>query len=215
MSTVYEDAPTQALTRNIVVLQKAIEALENCNDTITNEEFVVCGGKRKKADEINANPCNVKLLHMLKLQRRTWRKIIKGELPLIVTQRGKSAKQQYDMTLKDAQAYLGDLQWDYDHSDNEDIPLKVATDDDSDEDEGEEDEEDADDEDDEGEDNEMKSDKASDKEVSDENDSDKEYAEEDNDEDDDENGDDDDDDSDADNEEKDDNEEDNDDEQDE
>ena len=76
----------------------------------------------------------------MRLTKRRLRGLIKGSIPLIDTGVRTNAKKQMEHTLKNAVAYLGDLPYDYNESDNEDLPFKVT---DSDDDDDEADEEEA------------------------------------------------------------------------
>ncbi len=134
-AVVFDDAPTQALTSLFVCIKRACEELKDSDATIEASEFTVAGGKRKRDDNKN-----VKLIDMMHLTKRRLRGLINGSIPIIDPGLKTPAKKQVEHTLKNAVAYLGDLPYDYEESDNEDLPFKVA-DSDDDDDDGEEDEE--------------------------------------------------------------------------
>ena len=137
-AVVFDDAPTQALTSLFVCMKRACEELKDSDATLEASEFTVAGGKRKRDDDKN-----VKLYDMMRLTKRRLRGLINGSIPMIDPGVKTPAKKQVEHTLKNAVAYLGDLPYNYEESDDEDLPFKVADSDDDDDDGEEEEEEDA------------------------------------------------------------------------
>ena len=127
-AVVFDDAPTQALTSLYVCVKKACDELKNSDATLDDSEFKVSGGKRKRDDDKD-----VKLIDMMRLTKRRLRGLINGSIPLVDHGVKTPAKKQMEHMLKDVKAYLGDLPYDYEESDDDDLPFKVAdSDDDSD-----------------------------------------------------------------------------------
>ena len=141
-AVVFDDAPTQALTSLYVCVKKACDELKNSDATLDDSEFKVSGGKRKRDDDKD-----VKLIDMMRLTKRRLRGLINGSIPLVDPGVKTPAKKQMEHMLKDVKAYLGDLPYDYEESDDDDLPFKVAdsddySDDKEEEGEGEEEEDD-------------------------------------------------------------------------
>jgi hypothetical protein len=131
-AVVFDDAPTQAITSLFVCMKRACEELKDSDATIDPSEFTVAGGKRKRDDDQN-----VKLIDIMRLTKRRLRGLIKGSIPMIDPGVKTPAKKQIEHTFKDVNAYLGDLPYDFEESDDEDLPFKVVDSDDEEEEEEE------------------------------------------------------------------------------
>lgn len=175
-AVVFDDAPTQAITSLFVCMKRACEELKDSDATIDSTEFAVAGGKRKRDDDQN-----VKLIDIMRLTKRRLRGLIKGSIPMIDPGVKTPAKKQIEHTFKDVNAYLRDLPYDFEESDDEDLPFKVVDSDDEEEEEEGDDADDAEDDAEDGEDDEEKEkeEDADDKEYTEDKDADEEEDEED------------------------------------
>mgnify|MGYP001265712260 CR=1 FL=1 len=135
-AVVFDDAPTQTLTSLFVCMKKACEELKSSDARIDATEFTVSGGKRNRDDDQN-----VKLIDIMRLTKRRLRGLINGSIPMVDPGVKTPGKKQVEQTLMNVKAYLGDLPYDYEESDDEDLPFKVVDSEEEDEEEEEEKEE--------------------------------------------------------------------------